>query len=98
MIALTLHALELDEFGRARLSDDDLKSLDDLIDFASAGGTPTTNDSCGGSTNATCNNLRCDGSTNGPCSNTSACNSTTNKIRCHNSGGGPVPIEVEPEG
>lgn len=93
MKTINLDAFELDEFGRARLSDHDLQLIDDLGRVSLSGGDGV-NDQCTGS-NTQCNNqIKCDGSSNSSyCSNAGSCNTTLNKTRCANTG--DIPEEVE---
>lgn len=77
---------ELDEFGRARLSDADLALIDELGLVTSAGGDGI-NDKCGAQTNGICRNeSQCDGSTNSGanCTNAGSCNSSVNSKSCQN--------------
>lgn len=77
---------ELDEFGRARLSDADLALIDELGLVTSAGGDGVNYD-CGSKTNGICRNEgQCDGSTNGGanCTNAGSCNNSQNTKSCQN--------------
>lgn len=93
MNSIDLTGFELDEFGRARLSDEDLKLLDDLGRVSLSGGDGV-NDSCGGTNNSCRNEIKCDGSSNGQCANAGTCHTTSNTKFCSNTG--EEQIEVPP--
>lgn len=77
-------AFELDELGRARLSDQDLGLIEEMGRIALAGGDGI-NDTCTGSNGSCRNETKCDGSSNGGmCVNATSCNTTLNKTRCAN--------------
>lgn len=93
MKLVDLEAFELDQFGRARLSSEDLQLIEDISRVTTAGGDGI-NSSCSGS-NGLCNNdVKCDGSTNSTfCSNSGSCDVSMNKTRCGNT---QREVELEP--
>lgn len=93
MNTIDLSGFELDEFGRARLSDEDLKLLDDLGRVSLSGGDGI-NDTCTGSNNLCRNEIKCDGSTNGECANARSCHTTRNTKYCGNTS--DEQIEIDP--
>ena len=73
--------LELDRFGRAVLSDDELTLIEAACDVTTAGGA--NNVGCPNTVNASCLNRDCGGSYNGSCTNTS-CGNASNGAGCVN--------------
>lgn len=81
---IDFEAFELDQLGRARLSDEDLRLIDEMGRVALSGGDGV-NDTCTGSNGSCRNEVKCDGSSNaGMCVNATSCNTTLNKTRCMN--------------
>jgi hypothetical protein len=73
----SLPEITLDEFGRAVLSDDDLKDVEAHLGAPSAGGL---NGGCHYSSNGDCFNTYCRGSSNNECTNQTDCGGASNRF------------------
>lgn len=93
---LNMDAFELDQLGRARLSDEDLTLLDELGQIAMSGGDGI-NDACPSTTNGSCvNAAKCELSSNTvQCFNQGSCDNTRNGPKCYNTP--PHDMETVPE-
>lgn len=80
--------LSLDELGRAVLSDEIIKLIEDNDKLLSAGGT---NWRCNGTANGACSNAQCNESMNASCSNQSTCSGSANMYACQSPEAG-IPV------
>lgn len=81
--------LELDEFGRAILTDLELAALESSMSAITAG---TNSSICGGSTNGSCtNSLDCANTINNRCINSSFCGGSKDLQTCPGSVSEPGP-------
>ena len=85
--------MQLDEYGRALLSDDALVAIEDAHSIVTSG---TNSGHCAGTTNGACTNSgNCSGSTiNSRCINSSFCGGATNTTTCSRSIVEIAPIEA----